>query len=91
MKLLSDQELAPRGHRLWRSLAAAVAFYTCLPIPSSWALEFQAVARWAPVMGLLIGGLLGLGDAGLQQLGIPMLTRSALVIVAWIALTAVYT
>jgi adenosylcobinamide-GDP ribazoletransferase len=87
MKSLSDQELAPRGHRLWRSLAAAVAFYTCLPIPSSWALEFQAVARWAPAMGLLIGGLLSLGDAGLQQLGIPMLTRSALVVVAWIALT----
>jgi adenosylcobinamide-GDP ribazoletransferase len=36
---------------------------------------------------LLIGGILGILDAGLQQLGVPVLTRSALVIVSWIALT----
>ncbi|MBW4575388.1 MAG: adenosylcobinamide-GDP ribazoletransferase [Aphanothece sp. CMT-3BRIN-NPC111] len=83
MKWFRDQLLASWG----RPLAAAIAFYTCLPIPSSWALEFWGVARWAPTVGLLIGGLLGLGDMGLQYLGIPVLTRSALVVVSWIALT----
>ena len=45
------------------------------------------MARWATAMGLLIGGLLSLADLGLQQLGMPVLTRSAVVVVAWIALT----
>lgn len=73
--------------KFWRSLIGAIAFYTCLPIPPTWKLDFRGIARWAPLVGLLIGGLLGLGDAGLTQVGVPILTRSALVIVAWIGLT----
>jgi len=87
MKRPSDQEIPLGERQYWYSLAAAVTFYTCLPLPSHWTLDFQRVARWAPVIGLLIGGLLGLGDLGLQQLNIPVLTRSVLVVVAWIALT----
>ena len=68
-------------------VAAAIAFYTCLPIPPTWALEFQGVARLAPGVGLLIGGFLGLLDLGLQAIALPVLTRSALIVVAWIALT----
>lgn len=71
----------------WRSLVGAIAFYTCLPVPHAWNLEFRGIARWAPVVGLLIGGLLALGDLGLLALGVPMLTRSALVVVVWIVLT----
>ncbi|MDC0836638.1 adenosylcobinamide-GDP ribazoletransferase [Limnospira fusiformis KN01] len=73
--------------QLRAALAAAVAFYTCLPIPPSWTLEFRGIARLAPVMGLMIGGLLGLADMGLQLLGCPVLTRSALVVVGWIGIT----
>lgn len=72
---------------VWRSLLGAITFYTCLPIPSAWSLEFRSIARWAPLVGLLIGGLLGLGDLGLHRLGMPVLTRSALVVVGWVALT----
>lgn len=82
MKWLREQILG-----WWGSLVAAIAFYTCLPVPSHWALAFENVARFAPGVGLLIGGLLYVEDAGLQHLGMPILTRSAIVVVSWIALT----
>ncbi|VXD25669.1 adenosylcobinamide-GDP ribazoletransferase [Planktothrix paucivesiculata] len=69
------------------ALAAAIAFYTCFPIPLSWTLEFRGIARLAPVIGILIGGILGLMDGGLSLLGCPVLTRSVLVIVTGIAIT----
>lgn len=69
------------------ALAAAMAFYTCFPIPLSWTLEFRGIARFAPVIGVLIGGILGLIDGGLSLLGCPLLTRSVFVIVAGIAIT----
>ncbi|HEY9708299.1 MAG TPA: adenosylcobinamide-GDP ribazoletransferase [Oculatellaceae cyanobacterium] len=87
MKWFKFRQLAQWGRQIWRSLISAVTFYTCIPIPAGWALEFRSIARWAPVIGLLIGGILGIVDAGLQQLGVPILTRSALVVVSWIALT----
>ncbi|NJR58277.1 MAG: adenosylcobinamide-GDP ribazoletransferase [Cyanobacteria bacterium CRU_2_1] len=66
---------------------AAVAFYTCLPIPVRWTLDFQGVARFAPIVGILIGELLGLLDHGLGFIGMPLLSRSAIVVAAWIAIT----
>ena len=87
MKRFTFQQWARSGHQVWCSLISAVTFYTCIPIPAGWALEFRGIARWAPIIGLLIGGILGILDAGLQQLGVPVLTRSALVVVSWIALT----
>lgn len=67
--------------------AAAIVFYTCLPLPASWASEFQAVSRFAPIVGVGIGGLLGLLDASLDWVGLPVLTRSALLVAAWISTT----
>lgn len=75
------------AERQGAALAAAVAFYTCLPIPLSWSLEFRGIARLAPVLGLAIGGLLGLADIGLGLLGCPVLTRSALVVAGWVGIT----
>lgn len=68
-------------------LVAAVAFYTCLPVPRQWQLDFQGIARYAPLIGLGLGGLLSAGFWGLQALGMPLLTRSALIVGAWVALT----
>ncbi len=87
MKRFTFQQLARRGHQVWRSLLGAVTFYTCIPIPAGWGLEFRGIARWAPLMGLLIGGMLGILDIGLQYLSVPIVTRSALVVVSWIAIT----
>ena len=74
-------------HAPLATLAAAIAFYTCLPVPAHWQLEFQNVARLAPVVGVVIGGLLAGLDVGLQAVGIPVLTRSAVIVVMWVGLT----
>lgn len=67
-------------------LMAAIAFYTCIPIPFQ-NLEFQRVARFAPLVGLIIGAILGILDFGLQLLGVPVLTNSVLVVACWILIT----
>ena len=72
---------------LWGQFAASVAFYTCLPLPANWSLDFQGIARFAPLVGVAIGILLGLGDGLLALLGAPVLTRSTLVVLAWICVT----
>ncbi len=69
------------------NFAAGIAFYTCLPIPDHWQLEFRGLARWAPLIGIIIGSILGLTDLGLQVLGMPILTRSAVVVLVGVALT----
>jgi len=68
-------------------LAASVLFYTIIPLPVQGNLDFRRVARLVPVVGLIIGGILGLWDAGLNYLGVPVLTRSALIVAVWIAIT----
>jgi adenosylcobinamide-GDP ribazoletransferase len=75
------------GKRLTRSFLAAVAFYTTIPLPRGSQLEFERIARWSPAIGLLLGGLLGLLDRALAVFGIPVLTRSALVVAGWVVLT----
>ena len=72
---------------IWSKLVAAIAFYTCIPLPVSWALDFQTVSRFAPLVGLFMGGLLGLLDQLLAIVGLPVLTRSALIVALWIGIT----
>ena len=71
---------------MFKSFAAAIAFYTCLPVPA-WSLDFRYVSRLAPLVGLLIGGLLVLEDWGLSTLGMPLLPRSAVIVASGLALT----
>lgn len=68
-------------------IPAAIMFYTCLPLPSGWIGNFQTVARLAPLVGVLIGGVLGALDQGLQWLEMPVLTRSAVVAIVWLGIT----
>ncbi len=70
-----------------RSLLGALIFYTCIPLPQNWDIDYTRIARWAPLIGILLGGGLGLLDLALQQLGMPILTRSTLIIALGIALT----
>jgi adenosylcobinamide-GDP ribazoletransferase len=65
---------------------AAIAFYTCIPLPIS-ILEFERISLVAPIIGLGIGGVLGLVDYGLGWVGMPMLPRCALVVLAGVAIT----
>jgi adenosylcobinamide-GDP ribazoletransferase len=66
------------------SLLAALTFYTCFPVSPNFQLDFTRIARWAPVIGLLLGGGLGLLDLGLDWLHMPILIRSAIIVVLWI-------
>ncbi len=73
--------------RILHQFLAGVAFYTCIPIPLTGSLDFRGIARLAPLIGILIGAGLGLADWGLHTLGMPPLTRSALLVVLWVAIT----
>ncbi len=66
------------------SLLAAIAFYTCFPIPPNSQLDFARIARWAPLIGVLLGGGLGCVDLGLEWLKMPELVRSSLIVALWI-------
>ncbi len=77
--------------RWWKKLGfyllSSIIFYTCIPLPYINGLDFRKVACFAPLVGLMIGGILGLCDTGMNYLGIPVLTRSALVVSFWMAIT----
>ncbi len=76
------------GLRLWLAqLLGSLTFYTALPIPPTWQMEFQGIARFAPLIGVGIGGGLVVLTIGLQELGMPALTRSALLVLAWMLVT----
>ncbi len=66
------------------SLLAALTFYTCFPISQQLQLDFTRIARWAPAIGLLLGGGLGLVDLGLEWLQMPISIRSSFIVVLWI-------
>jgi adenosylcobinamide-GDP ribazoletransferase len=72
---------------LLRQLGGALVFYTIIPLPAKWPLEFQRIARWAPWMGLLIGGLLAGLNVLLLQLPLSAFLRGVLVLTAWIVIT----
>jgi adenosylcobinamide-GDP ribazoletransferase len=70
-----------------KSLLAAWAFYLCLPAPKKIELDFSRIARWAPLMGLILGGILCLCDYGLALLEMPLVVRSTIIILLWLFLT----
>jgi adenosylcobinamide-GDP ribazoletransferase len=70
-----------------KSLLAAWAFYTHLPTPQKMELDFSRIVRWAPLIGLIIGGLLSVLDWGLDSLAMPILVRSTFIVLLWLALT----
>lgn len=73
--------------KAWASWNGALMFYTCLPIPQSWPLEFRWIARWVPLVGAVVGGLLAVVDRVLSALQLPDTLSSALVVAVGIALT----
>lgn len=73
--------------KLVRSFLGALTFYTIIPLPVNWQLDFSKIARWLPLIGLIIGGFLAVIDVILQYLGMPNLTRSSLIITLWVAIT----
>lgn len=73
--------------QLGSSFCSAVIFYTVLPLPLAWTNSWTRIARWASLIGLIIGGILAVFDLLLQYLGFSTLTRSAIVTVFWVGVT----
>ncbi|MGB5975146.1 MAG: adenosylcobinamide-GDP ribazoletransferase, partial [Nodosilinea sp.] len=61
-------------------LGGAILFYTRLPLSPGWEPRFEGIAPLSPVVGLLLGLGLVAVDSALGQLGMSILTRSALVV-----------
>ncbi|MBD2113839.1 adenosylcobinamide-GDP ribazoletransferase [Nodosilinea sp. FACHB-141] len=61
-------------------MGGSILFYTKLPLLPGWQPRFEGIAPLAPVVGLGLGLSLVAVDFALAQLGMPTLTRSALVI-----------
>jgi adenosylcobinamide-GDP ribazoletransferase len=72
---------------LLKSFLAAWAFYLCLPAPQKMELDFSRIARWAPIIGLILGGILCLCDYGLALLEMPLMVRSTIIVLFWLLLT----
>lgn len=81
------QGIGSRLREAWLHLLAGVAFYTVLPVPWQGSLDFRGIARLAPVIGVGLGLLLGLLDGVLGLAAMPLLTRSAIGVLVWLALT----
>lgn len=71
-----------------RAVQAAFAFLTTFPVPTAalTADDFARAARWFPLVGLVLGGMLA-GMAWLLAPRVPPLLGAALVLTAWIAAT----
>jgi adenosylcobinamide-GDP ribazoletransferase len=69
------------------SFLGALVFYTIIPLPSHWPVKFERIARWAPMIGLVLGAILGLLDEILNYLGFPLPVRSGLIVALWLKLT----
>jgi adenosylcobinamide-GDP ribazoletransferase len=50
-------------------------------------LDFSRIARWAPLIGLAIGGVLAGADYGLVRLEMPLVVRSTVIVLLWLGLT----
>jgi len=81
------RNLLARIIALITSFCSSVIFYTVIPLPSKWTNNWSRIARWCPVVGLLIGLLLFGFVTLLELVGIPNLTSKALTVAAWVALT----
>lgn len=73
--------------QLGSSFCSAVIFYTIFPLPIAWTSSWTRIARWASLIGLIIGGILGLFDFLLQYWGFSLLTRGAIITTFWIGIT----
>jgi adenosylcobinamide-GDP ribazoletransferase len=73
--------------QLSSSFCSAVVFYTVFPLPNTWANSWTRIARWASLIGLIIGAILGLSDLLLKYWGFSALTRGAIITTLWIGIT----
>ena len=91
----NNEELSPGISPNWTakcgsvvsSFSGAMIFYTRIPLPEVWPIQFERIARWCPLIGLMLGASLGLMDWGLIWLGFPNLVRSIFIVAIAVGLT----
>jgi adenosylcobinamide-GDP ribazoletransferase len=69
------------------SFVSSALFYTAIPLPYIEGLNFKEVARFAPAVGLMLGAILALLEISLTWIGVPKLTRSAMVVAVWVLIS----
>ncbi len=74
-------------NKLISSFFGAITFYTTIKLPIYFKKDFERIARWITLLGLLIGSLLGFIEVIFEQINLPILTRSVLIISLWVYLT----
>jgi adenosylcobinamide-GDP ribazoletransferase len=72
---------------LIRSFFGAVIFYTIIPPAPNININLTRIARFSPIIGLIIGFILFCADFIGISLHLPVLTRSALIVALWVGLT----
>jgi adenosylcobinamide-GDP ribazoletransferase len=65
----------------------AITFYTGIPIPQPWPMRFDGIAKFAPIVGLAIGGTVVGADRLLSITGMPTATRCGLLVGLWLLIT----
>lgn len=87
-KSISD-DLWQHPPRQWiAQMIGAVTFYTRIPIPVSWPMSFAGIARYAPLVGVSVIGLMLVGvDLILNWIAMPIATRSGLMVALWLLIT----
>ena len=70
-----------------QKLLGALVFYTQIPLPHALPLDFNGIARFAPLVGLFIGVLLNLTIALLAYTGLSTSLIGAIAVSLWIFIT----
>ncbi|MBE9029464.1 adenosylcobinamide-GDP ribazoletransferase [filamentous cyanobacterium LEGE 11480] len=66
---------------------AAFLFYTALPLPQWWPVEFEGIAQFAPIVGLGMAGCLWIIWTGLTALGLSSGLVAVIVVAIWLRIT----
>lgn len=68
-------------------LGGAILFYSALPWPPTWPVQFDRIARWISLVGLLLAGLLIALGIGLRTIGMDVPLQAGFLVLSWIGLT----
>ncbi|MGL5032690.1 MAG: adenosylcobinamide-GDP ribazoletransferase [Microcystaceae cyanobacterium] len=80
-----DQSRSP--YFTLQTFLGAILFYTAIPLPNNWSVSLARIARWSPMVGLLIGGCLAIAAEGLAWLGFSPWVSSGLIVALWVGIT----
>ena len=72
---------------LVQSFLGSIFFYSIVALPSSWMIDLSRIARWSPIVGLILGIILSLLDYLLVKIDCPKFLASVLIVAFWLFFT----